>query len=136
MAMTMKSAPASDVNEYINAFPREIQKIMKQLRSVILEEVPDAEQSISYGIPQFSRNGSYVVYFGGFKSHLSLFPAPRGNEKFAKALEAYKGGKGTAQFPYDKPLPITLIRRIVKFQLVENAKRTELKKERRKIKAT
>jgi uncharacterized protein YdhG (YjbR/CyaY superfamily) len=128
MAIALKNPPANTVAEYISNYPKDVQKILKQIRSIILEVAPDATESISYGIPVFSLSGSYVVYFGGFKTHLSMFPAPRRNEAFAKALAPYKGGKGTVQFPYDKPLPEALIRRIVKFQVEGNTKKLKTKK--------
>ncbi|HKZ66036.1 MAG TPA: DUF1801 domain-containing protein, partial [Chitinophagaceae bacterium] len=88
----------------------------------IKNTVPDAEETISYAIPAFNLNKTYLVYFAGYKNHISLYPAPTGNETFEKEIAAYKSGKGTLQFPLDKPLPLSLITKIVKYRLKENLK--------------
>jgi uncharacterized protein YdhG (YjbR/CyaY superfamily) len=119
----MKSS--ADVHEYIAGFPSETQKVLKQVRSTIKKLLPEAEETISYGVPTFKINGNYVVYFAGFKKHLSIYPAPRGHEKFKHALSKYKGGKGTVQFPLDEPLPLGLISRIVKQLKKSNAERAK-----------
>lgn len=109
-----------NTDEYISDLPAETQKIMKQLRALIKKIIPKADEVISYGIPAFKMNGKAVIFFAAFKNHIGLYPAPRSNEAFKKELSAYKGGKGTVQFPLDKPLPIGLITRIVKFKAAEN----------------
>ncbi len=82
--------------------------------------MPKAEETISYGIPTFKINGRYVIYFAGYKNHVSVYPAPRDNPEFKKELAEYKGGKGTVQFPLDKPLPLDLISRMTAFRLKVN----------------
>lgn len=119
---------ASDINEYIAGFPKETQKVLKQIRATIKKAAPEAEETISYAIPTFTVNGRYLIYFAGFKNHVSVYPAPRLNEAFKKELSGYKGGKGTVQFPLDKPLPLNLITKIVKFRMMENSKKAEKKK--------
>jgi uncharacterized protein YdhG (YjbR/CyaY superfamily) len=89
-----------------------------------------AEEKISYQIPTFTLQGKYFVYFAAYKKHIGLYPAPRGSEQFKKELAAYAGGKGTVQFPFDKPIPFELIRRIVKFRAKENLKRAKGKKKK------
>lgn len=107
-----------NVDEYIESFPAEIKEILQKLRTSIKKESPSSvTEAISYGIPTFKLNGKYVIYFAGFRDHVSIYPAPRGEKEFAKELSKYKGGKGTVQFPLDKPLPMDLIKRIVKFRL-------------------
>ena len=117
-----------NIDEYIAGFPNETQKILKQVRSTIRKAVSGAEETISYGIPTFNLNGQYVIYFAGYKNHVSIYPAPRAHDAFKKILSAYKGGKGTVQFPLDKPIPFGLITRIVKFRIKENAKKVIAKK--------
>ena len=112
------------VKEYIDSFPGATQKALKEIRSTIKKIAPQAEEGISYAIPCFKLNGSPLIYFAGFKSHVSVYPAPRGNEAFSEELDAYKGGKGTVQFPLDKPLPLDLIARIVKFRMKEMTEKT------------
>jgi uncharacterized protein YdhG (YjbR/CyaY superfamily) len=118
-----RSTPET-VKEYIDSFPKDTQKVLKEIRTTIKKLAPQAEEVISYAIPCFKLNGSPVIYFAGFKSHVSVYPAPRGNEAFSEELAAYKGGKGTVQFPLDKPLPLDLIARMVKFRMKENAEKT------------
>jgi uncharacterized protein YdhG (YjbR/CyaY superfamily) len=126
----MKSSPTKTVSEYIKRLPKESQAPLKQLRAIVKKMAPDAEEGISYGIPVFKLNGKMFVYIAGFKNHTSLYPAPRGNDEFKEDLAAYKGGKGTVQFPLDKPLPVGLIKRIIKFRIMDNKVRVALSKEK------
>jgi uncharacterized protein YdhG (YjbR/CyaY superfamily) len=118
----------NNIDEYIAGFPKEIQKTLKLIRAAIKKAAPDAEETISYAIPTFTLNGHYLIYFAGYKKHVSIYPAPRGNEDFKDELSQYKGGKGTVQFPLDKPIPLNLLRRIVKFRIKENLKKASAKK--------
>jgi len=120
----MKPVIAKTIDEYIAGFPEATQKSLNKVRSTIRKVVPKAEETISYGIPTFKINGRYVIYFAGYKNHVSVYPAPRENPGFKKELAVYKGGKGTVQFPLDKPLPLELITRITKFRLQVNKKET------------
>ncbi|MCE9539686.1 MAG: DUF1801 domain-containing protein [Bacteroidetes bacterium] len=122
----MIRAKAKNIDEYIAGFPKDIQKILEQVRSTIKKAVPEAEETISYAIPTFTLNGN-LVYFAAFKNHIGFYPAPRGNEAFKKELSTYKGGKGTVQFPIDKPLPLNLITKMVKFRAKENLERIKTK---------
>ena len=79
-------------------------------------------------MPTFTLNGTYLVYFAGWKNHIAFYGAPRGNTEFKEDLSAYETGKGTLQFPLDKPLPFDLITKIVKFRAIENLKKTGKKK--------
>jgi uncharacterized protein YdhG (YjbR/CyaY superfamily) len=115
-----------NIDDYISQFPQATQKVLQQIRNTIKKIVLKAEEAISYGIPVFNLSGTNLIYFAGYKNHVSIYPAPRGKDEFKKILSAYKGGKGTVQFPLDKPLPINLIIKIVKFRMKENlAKATE-----------
>lgn len=124
----MATTKPTNIDEYIATFPGEVQKEMQQLRSLIHELVPKAEETISYAMPTFNLNGSYVVYFAGFKNHIGLYPAPVDNDDFAKDLEGYKTGRGSVQLPLGEPLPVKLITKIVKFQLKQNKERAKTKK--------
>jgi uncharacterized protein YdhG (YjbR/CyaY superfamily) len=110
------------MDEYIGTFPKNVQKILGEVRQTIKEVIPEAEETISYQIPAFKLNGSYLIYYAGWKNHISLYPAPRGSETFKKELSKYKGGKGTVQFPLNKPIPYALISKIIKFRLRETEK--------------
>ena len=114
-----------NIDVYISGFPTETQKILEQIRTTIKKTVPEADETISYGIPTFNLNGTYLIYFAGYKNHVSIYPAPRGHEVFKSLLAHYKGGKGTVQFPLDKPIPFTLIVKILKFRLKESSKKSK-----------
>lgn len=118
--MKAKRVAPKSVDDYIAGFPAEVQEILKKVRSTIKKVAPQAEESISYQIPTFKINGKYLIYFAGFKNHISVYPAPRGAQEFKEELSRYAGGKGTVQFPLDKSIPYGLITRIVKFKLKEN----------------
>ena len=112
----MTVTKAASIDEYIVGFPSDTQKVMQQIRAVIKNVVPDAEETISYAIPTFTLNGKYLVYFAGFKKHIGFYPAPVGIEEFKDQLSGFKTGKGSVQFPLDSPMPLDLIRSIVKFR--------------------
>ncbi len=107
------------IDEYILQFSPEIQDKLRALRKVIKEAAPGAEEKISYQMPAFAQNG-ILVYFAAFKDHIGFFPTSSGIAEFKDELSRYKGGKGSVQFPLDKPLPFELISRIVKFRVAEN----------------
>ena len=122
----MKAATAApkNIDAYIAGFPKEVQLILEKIRTTIRDAAPDAEEAIRYRIPAFNLKGMYLVYFAAYKKHIGLYPAPRGSEKFKKELSSYEGGKGTVRFPLDKPVPLALITRIVKFRAKEILKRS------------
>ena len=107
------------IDFYIEAFPEEVQEILQKLRVFIKKNVPDSEESISYGMVAFKLLGKPLVYFGGFKNHIGFYSLPSGNEAFKKELSNYKTGKGSIQFPLNKELPYTLIEKIVHFRIKE-----------------
>jgi uncharacterized protein YdhG (YjbR/CyaY superfamily) len=116
------------VDEYIAAQPAHVQKALRQVRTAIRKAVPDAEEAISYQIPVFKRNGSYVIYFAGWKQHYSLYPAnARLVAKFKRQLSTYEISKGTIRFPLSEPVPAKLISAIAKFLSTEAADRTKAK---------
>ena len=106
--------------EYINSFPAETQVLLRQMRTVILENATDAEEGISYNMPAYKVNGTPLVYFAAFTHHIGFYATPSGHAEFARELSVYKQGKGSVQFPFDKPLPLDLIARIVRFRVEEN----------------
>ncbi|CRK83053.1 iron chaperone [Neobacillus massiliamazoniensis] len=114
------------IDEYILQFPIEVQEILKTIRKVIKEAAPDAKEKISYQMPAFVLNGT-LVYFAAFKNHIGFFPTSSGINAFKKELSEYKGGKGSVQFPLDKPIPYELISKIVTFRVAENVKKVESK---------
>lgn len=110
----------NSIDEYITNFPLSIQNKLNAIRKTIKAAVPkETTEKISYGIPTFYLNGN-LVHFAAFKDHISFFPASSGVKKFKKELTNYKLSKGTIQFSLTDELPITLIKRIVKFRVLEN----------------
>ena len=124
--MDSKKSGINSIDEYIATFPKEIQKILEELRTTIKAAAPDAEEKISYQMPTFFLNGN-LVHFAAFKKHIGFYPTPSGIETFQKELSVYEGAKGSVQFPLDKPMPLKLIIRIVKFRVAENIKKAKIK---------
>ncbi|HMJ46941.1 MAG TPA: DUF1801 domain-containing protein [Ferruginibacter sp.] len=122
----MKNKPAS-IDEYIAGFQEQTQKILEQVRATIKKAAPGAEETISYAMPAFRLNG-YLVYFAAFKNHIGFYPAPSGSAAFIKELSPYKTGKGSVQFPLDKPMPLHLITKIVQFRVKENLQKQKTSK--------
>jgi|SRR6267142_3067257 len=120
-----------NVDDFIAAYPGDVQEKLRKLRATIRKAAPKAEEAIKYGIPTFMLNGN-LVFFSAYKNHIGFYPAPRGIEAFKKELSAYDGAKGTIRFPIDKALPLALIGRIVKFRVQENTKRAEAKTRKKK----
>jgi uncharacterized protein YdhG (YjbR/CyaY superfamily) len=114
--------PANTVEEYIAAFPPDVQSLLHQIRTVILQAAPDAVEGIAYQMPAYKLNKKPLVYFAAFPKHIGFYATPTGHAAFAKELSAYKQGKGSVQFPLDKPIPLELIRRITVFRAEENRK--------------
>jgi uncharacterized protein YdhG (YjbR/CyaY superfamily) len=113
----------TNVDEYIASFPHEVQSLLTTIRELILSNAPDAEESIAYAMPAYKINGKPLVYFAAFKKHIGFYATPTGHYEFESELAAYKQGKGSVQFPLNKPMPFDLMERIVKFRLKENGKK-------------
>ena len=110
---------STPITDYILQFPADVQQKLNELRTAILEIVPNATEKIAYGIPTFYVNGN-LVHFAAYKHHIGFYPGASGIETFQSELTQYKLSRGTVQFPLDQPLPMELIRRIVQYRLAEN----------------
>lgn len=108
------------VDQYIKTFPEDLQMLLNKVRTIITQKAPEAVESIAYGMPAYKTNGKPLVYFAGFKKHIGFYATPTGHAEFANELSKYKQGKGSVQFPLDKPVPLDLIGRIVEFRVKEN----------------
>jgi uncharacterized protein YdhG (YjbR/CyaY superfamily) len=115
------------VDDYHASFPKEIRDRLDVVRKIIHDVAPKMKEMISYNIPGY-RNNKMVVYYAGFKSHISIFPAPKGKEWEEDFKPYYTSGKGTIHFPHDKRLPVTLIKKIVKYHVNEDLKQQSAKK--------
>ena len=113
----MASVKPKNIDEYLSGFPEDTKRLLREIRSIVKMIVPEADETISYGIPTFKLNGHYLIYFAGYKKHVSIFPAPRGSDAFEKRVAPYKSGKGTIQFSIAAPLPTGLVERLVKLRL-------------------
>lgn len=107
------------IDEYIQSFPEPIQKKLAELRAAIMEEAPQAQEKISWQMPTFYLNGN-LVHFAAHAKHIGFYPGPSGIEAFKSEFANYKYSKGSVQFPNDEPLPIELIKKIVRFRVAEN----------------
>lgn len=118
--MSTPKKPAS-VDEYIASFPDNVRERLIAMRNIIVSSAPHAIESISYGMPAYKIGGKPLVYFAGFAKHVGFYATPNGHAEFFEELSSYKQGKGSVQFPLDRPLPVALIERIVRFRIAENA---------------
>ena len=121
----------TSIDEYISTFPEEIQKILEELRATIKAAAPEAEEKISYQMPTFALKGN-LVHFAAWKNHIGFYPSSSGTQAFKHELSIYEGAKGSVKFPIDKPLPLDLISKIVKFRVAENLKNAEIRSGKRK----
>ena len=109
----------ADIDEYIAQFQFEKQVVLEQIRNTIQQAAPEAKEAIKYGMPTFVLNGN-LIHFAAFKNHIGFYPSPSGIDAFIDELAVYRTGKGTIQFPLDKPIPFDLITKVVEFRVQEN----------------
>ncbi len=111
--------PFTTIDGYISTFPADTQVILEKMRQAIQKAAPDAVETISYNIPTFDINGKHLVFFAGWKHHISLYPTPAGDEAFQQQISHYKRVKSTIQFPLAKPIPYDLVEKIVTLLIME-----------------
>jgi len=107
------------IDEYIEFFPENVQRVLEKLRATVQEAAPGALESISYDMPTFKLYGQRLAYFSAWKKHIGFYLIPKGNEAFRKELSPYAGEKGSLRFPLDKPIPYDLVKRVVMFRMKE-----------------
>jgi uncharacterized protein YdhG (YjbR/CyaY superfamily) len=112
------------VDDYIASFPPHMQDILRQVRATIQKTIPEATEKISYGIPTFMLNGTYVVYFAGYAKHSSMYPIHFVDEALLKEVEPYRSGKSTLRFDASKPIPHALIKKVARALAAANQQRT------------
>jgi len=110
----------NSVEDYIASFPKDIQEHLKTFRKIILNNAPEAIESINYGMPAYKTHGKPLVYFAAYKNHIGFYATPTGHAEFTEELSKYKTGKGSVQFPINQPMPLDLIQQIVVFRVKEN----------------
>ena len=114
----MKAKPAADFDEYITAFPEDVQKILQKMRVTIAKALPGAEEAIKYGIPTFMLGGKNLVHFAGYKGHIGVYPVPRA---LPQELAERRTGKGTLQLPLGEKIPYAAIAKVAKALASERA---------------
>lgn len=122
---TSRKTP-KNFDDYLKRFPKDVQQRLQKLRQTVKKAAPQAKEMISYGIPSFTLKGM-LVWFAAFKNHIGFYPRTSAITAFKKELSAYKGAKGSVQFPFDKPLPLALISHMVKFRVRENLSKAKKK---------
>jgi uncharacterized protein YdhG (YjbR/CyaY superfamily) len=106
-------ATFANVDEYIASFPVDVRARLEDVRATMRAAAPGTEERISYGIPTFALEGRYVVYFAGWKDHVSVYPVPGDDPALEQEMAPYVAGKGTLRFPNENPIPHDLVRRVV-----------------------
>ncbi len=125
--MKSKQARFASIDEYIATFPKETQNIMQELRAAIKAAAPEAEEKIAYQMPTFALNGNLVL-FAAWKNHIGFYGTSDAIQETLKdELSMYANEKGSLKFPFNKPLPVELIKKIVKLRVAENLKNAEIK---------
>jgi uncharacterized protein YdhG (YjbR/CyaY superfamily) len=122
------------IDQYLTGFPEETVQILEAIRARVKKLAPTAEEEISYGIPCFKLNGTFLVYFAGYKKHVSLYPAPVNDPDLKKEFVNYKTSKGTIQFQLNEPIPYGLITKIMRVMMARNKARAQQKKLLKKTK--
>jgi uncharacterized protein YdhG (YjbR/CyaY superfamily) len=119
----------TNINEYIAMFPKDVAARLKKVRAAVRVSALGAVEGLKWGMPSFSYK-RILVNFAGFKHHVGLYPTPSATKAFTKEISKYKSGRGSIQFPHDKPLPIPLIKRIVRFRVKESLDKDKKWKEK------
>ena len=107
------------IDEYIKTFQRDVQSFLQEIRQTIRKAAPEAVETISYRIPTFKLDGRYLVYFAAFKTHVGIYPAPKGDAAFQKRIAPYRSGRATVRFALDEPIPHGLLEKVVRFRMKE-----------------
>jgi uncharacterized protein YdhG (YjbR/CyaY superfamily) len=116
----LSSKQIKTIDAFIRPFPKGVQFILEQIREIIKKAAPGAIEAIKYGIPTFVLNGKNLIHFSGYKTHIGFYPGSSAILVFKKDLAKYEVSKGTIRFPLGKPLPLGLIKKIVKYRVKEN----------------
>lgn len=118
--MKTKKSGFTSIDEYIATLPKGTQKLMEEIRAAIKSVAPKADEKISYQMAAFKLDGHYIAHFAAWKKHIGMYPIPAGDAAFQKEVLPYKGVKSSLQFPLDQPMPLKLIKKMIKFRIVEN----------------
>lgn len=120
---TQLTTKMNEIEKYIQQFPENVQEILQNIRALVKDNAPDAEEYFAYGMPAYKTRKKPLIYFAAFKNHIGLYATSSGHREFQAELSTYKHGKGSVQFPLHQPIPYELIKRIVQFRVQENNER-------------
>jgi len=126
----MRGKQPASIDDYIAMFPKDVQDILHKMRQTVQKAAPMATEAISYQMPTFKLQGKNLVHFAAFSHHIGFYPIPSGIAAFRKELSVYKQGKGSVQFPFDRPIPYDLVTKIVMFRVKETLEK--INKEKKK----
>jgi uncharacterized protein YdhG (YjbR/CyaY superfamily) len=115
--MQSQKNKVENIEQYISPFPKDIKSKLVKLRKTIKKIVPNAVETISYGMPTFKLNGKNLVHFAAYQNHIGFYPTPSGVSAFKKELSKYKTSKGAVQFPIDMEIPHALVEKIVRHRV-------------------
>ena len=122
--MKQAATTPADIDEYIAAFPADVQKRLQSIRRAIRKAAPEAQEKISYQIPAFTLRGD-LIYFAAYKNHIGLYPGAAAIAAMKADLLGYRTSKGTVQLPLDRPLPLPLITKLVQFKIDHHSRRAK-----------
>jgi uncharacterized protein YdhG (YjbR/CyaY superfamily) len=129
--MAMNQAIPTNIDDYVRRFPKQVQQLLQKMRRTIQAAAPQATEMISYRMPAFTLD-RILVYFAAHTNHIGFYPGAGAIAAFRKQLSAYKGAKGSVQFPFDKSLPLALVRRIVKFRVKQSSSKVKGRSRKKK----
>ncbi|MGZ4741367.1 MAG: iron chaperone [Ilumatobacteraceae bacterium] len=120
----MANTDFRSVDEYIESLPEHVQPVVQRVLGTLRKALPSAQEVISYQIPALRTDGGIVLYFAGWKEHISIYPVTDAlMASFGDELRPYRASKGTLRFPLDRPMPVRLIARVAKFRAADVAER-------------
>ena len=119
--------PIKTIDEYHVMFPKHVRQLLDTMREAIQNIAPEAEEKISYNMPAFKMHNKPLAYYAAHKTHIGFYPTPSPIVAFKKELKDYSTSKGAIQFPIDKPMPVSLVKKLVTFRLTEISKMVKKK---------
>jgi len=129
--MTIRSAVPESIDDYIEAFPKDVQGKLQRIRETIRRAAPQAKEAIRYRIPTFILHGN-LISFAAYSHHIGLYPVPEGSAAFNRRVAAYRAAKSTVRIPLDKPIPYGLIREMVRLRVLETRPQAKARPVRRR----
>ena len=126
----MNETPTT-IDAFIAAAPPDVRPLLEEIRRIVREEAPEAEEIVSYRMPAFRQHG-ILLYFAAFKGHIGIFPPVAGDAKLERALAPYRGPKGNLKLPLDRPFPYDLVRRIARLRVRQDRERAKAKATKRR----